>query len=332
MFILLGGMIMFTKDLRIEVQKLLQEKIGIILYAVLKGDEEKIIKFVNIADEEDVHDNTSQELLDGFSSSLENKLISYDEDNEILKLSSADERANGLYYYDLDELPTEMEMLKKVSNESNNISTFSFNQDSLDKIIAFIIVIGNAQQKLVMYKQQYPISLLKRDRYMLTPIPHSNRLKKFDQDILRIDFNCQFFLLNDVVYILDIEKMERVCSFYNIVVNEAKKSIQAIENMNILDNVEVLSDELDDISFARKLTRVYKDSKVIGNVDNKTIIEFSKWHTYFEKNPLKLNDKMDKFILDTKKSKNAFLKLMNDDLLTSHLTNYNYESLAKNNA
>ena len=323
---------MLTKDFKCEVQKLLQEKNGINLYAVLKSNEEKLIKFINIADEKDINDNTSQELLDGFTSSLENKLLSFDDDDEILKLSSADERINGLYYYDLDEFPIEMEMLKEVSDESKNINTFQFGQDSLDKIIAFIIVIGNAKQKLVMYKQQYPISLLKRDRYMFTPIPHLNRLKKFNQDILRVDFNCQFFLFDDIIYIMDIEKMEKVCSFYNIVVNEAKKSIQAIENMHILDNVEVLSDELDDISFARKLTRVYKDSKVIGNVDNKTIIEFSKWHTYFEKNPLKLNVKRDKFILDTKKSKNAFLKLMNDDLLTSHLTNYNYESLAKNNA
>lgn len=323
---------MLTKELKHEIQRLLQEKNGINMYAVLKGDDKKLIKFINIADERDINDNTSQELLNGFAISFENKLLSYDDDNKVLNLSSADERANGLYYYDLDVLPVEMEMLKMISDGIEDISIFNFNDDSLDAITAFIIVIGNVDQRLIMYKQQYPVSLLKRDRYMLTPIPHQNRLKKFDQDILRVDFNCQFFLWNDVVYIMDIEKMEKICSFHNIIINEAKKSIQAVDDMGILDNVEVLSDELDNIAFARKLTRIYKDSKVIGNVDNKTIIEFSQWHTYFEKNPLKLNESKDKFILDTKKSKNTFLKLMNDDLLTSHLTNYNYESLAKNNA
>lgn len=323
---------MLTKELKYEIQRLLQEKNGINMYAVLKDDDKKLIKFINIADERDINDNTSQELLNGFASSFENKLLSYDDDNKVLNLSSADERANGLYYYDLDILPVEMEMLKTISDGTEDISIFNFNDDSLDSITAFIIVIGNVDQRLILYKQQYPISLLKRDRYMLTPIPHQNRLKKFDQDILRVDFNCQFFLWNDVVYIMDIEKMEKICSFHNIIINEAKKSIKAVEDMGIIDNVEVLSDELDNIAFARKLTRIYKDSKVIGNVDNKTIIEFSQWHTYFEKNPLKLNESKDKFILDTKKSKNTFLKLMNDDLLTSHLTNYNYESLAKNNA
>lgn len=323
---------MFTKELKEEILGLLQVKIGIKMYAVLKSENENEIKFINIADERDVNDNTSQELLGGFIDSIKLKLLQYDNDEEILKLSSADERKNGLYYYDLDEYPLEMNMLKMASDKSDTIPVFNFTEDSLDKIIAFIIVIGNANQKIVMYKQQYPISLLKRDRYMLTPIPHENRLKKFDQDILRIDFNCQFFLFNDIVYIMNIEKMEKICSFHNILINEANKSIQAIENMNILDNVEVLSDELDNISFARKLTRVYKDSKVIGTVDNKAIIEFSQWHSYFKRNPLKLNEQKDKFILDTKKSKSTFLKLLNDDLLTSHLTNFNYESLAKNNA
>lgn len=102
--------------------------------------------------------------------------------------------------------------------------------------------------------------------------------------------------------------------------------------MQILDNVEVLADELDNIAFARKLTRIYKDSKVLGHVDNQAILYFVQRHKYFAKNPMKLNSTHDKFILDTKKSKNTFIKLMNDDLLTSELTNSDYESLAKNNA
>ena len=164
-----------------------------------------------------------------------------------------------------------------------------------------------------------------------SPILHENRLKRFDQDILRVDFNYQFFLWNDVVYISDIEKMEKICSFHDIVINEARTSIQKIEEINILDNIEVLNDELDNITFARKLTRIYKDSKVLGKVSNQAIIEFSLRHHYFKNNPLKLTESKDKFILDTKKSKETFIKLMNDDLLTSQLTNSDYESLAKNN-
>ena len=323
---------MKTKELKQEIQKMLQEKKGITIYAIIRKQDEEIIRSINIADEQDTADNTAQELLDGFIETINNKFSGYEDDDEIIKLSAADERKNGLYCYDLEELPKEMDALMEVSNPKTDIETFNFQIDSLESISAFVVVVGNAEENIVMYKQQYPISLLKRDRYMLTPIPHQNRLKKFNQDILRVDFNYQFFLWKDVIYISDIDKMEKICSFHNIIVNEAKKSIQAIEQMDILDNVEVLSDELDNITFARKLTRVYKDSKVIGKVENAKIIAFSQQHLYFQKNPLKLNENKDKFLLDTKKSKNTFIKLLNDDLLTSELTSNDYEALAKNNA
>lgn len=322
---------MKIRKIKDEIEEMLSEKHGIMLYAVLKTEEEKIVKFLNIADEDDDTDNTSSDLLKGFTEIIRNKFAVYNEDDEIMKLSSADERKNALYYYDLDELPMEMERLKGISETLSVGEVFNFKEDSLNQIIALIVVVGNENHNLIMYKQQYPVNLLNRDRYMLTPILHKNRLKRFDQDILRIDFNYQFFLWNDVVYISDIEKMEKICSFHNIVVNEARTSIQKIEEMNILDNIEVLNDELDNITFARKLTRIYKDSKVLGKISNQAIIEFSLRHHYFKNNPLKLTESKDKFILDTKRSKETFIKLMNDDLLTSQLTNSDYESLAKNN-
>jgi len=321
---------MQIRKIKNEIEEMLSGNNGIMLYAVLKTEEGKTNKFVNIADEKDDKDNTSSDLLRGFAEIVRDKFAVYDEDDEIIKLSSADERKNALYYYDLDEHPLEMEMLKDISNTLNDREIFNFKEDSLSQIIALIVVVGVENRNLILYKQQYPVSLLNRDRYMLTPIPHENRLKRFDHDILRIDFNYQFFLWNDIVYISDIEKMEKICSFHDIIINEAKKSIQKIEEIQILDNVEVLNDELDNMTFARKLTRIYKDSKVLGKVTNQAIIEFSQKHHYFRNNPLKLTDSKDKFILDTKRSKETFIKLMNDDLLTSQLTNFDYESLAKN--
>ncbi len=79
---------------------------------------------------------------------------------------------------------------------------------------------------------------------MLTPVPHKNRLEKFEQDILRIDFNFRFFFFDNIFYVSDIDKMEKICSFHDVIRNEARKSIEMISNVDILDNVEVLEDEL----------------------------------------------------------------------------------------
>lgn len=319
---------MYIAEVKGKVEQILQQKNGIEVYFVLKKSESRIVKSVNIADELDRSDTTTEEMLNGFATVVGNIFNSYNDSDEVLKLSSADERKNALYYYDLDELPEEMEMMKKIFLDSNELDVFSFTEDSLDEIVALIAVVGNVEQRIILYKQQYPISLLKRDKYMLTPIPHQNRLKKVESDILRVDFNFQFCLLDNIIYVSDIDKMEKICSFHTLIVNEARKSIEKISLVDILENVEVLEDELDNVTFARKLTRVYKDSKVLGIVPNKTIVEFTKKHSYFQNNPIKSNG--EKFVLDTKKSKDAFIKLMNDDFLKSELTNYEYESLAKN--
>ncbi len=319
---------MYIAEVKGKVEQILQQQNGIEVYFVLKKSESRIVKSVNIADELDRSDTTTEEMLNGFATVVGNIFNTYNDSDEVLKLSSADERKNALYYYDLDELPEEMEMMKKIFLDSNELDVFSFTEDSLDEIVALIAVVGNVEQRIILYKQQYPISLLKRDKYMLTPIPHQNRLKKVESDILRVDFNFQFCLLDNIIYVSDIDKMEKICSFHTLIVNEARKSIEKISLVDILENVEVLEDELDNVTFARKLTRVYKDSKVLGIVPNKTIVEFTKKHSYFQKNPIKSNG--EKFVLDTKKSKDAFIKLMNDDFLKSELTNYEYESLAKN--
>lgn len=75
-------------------------------------------------------------------------------------------------------------MMKKVLSNSNELEIFSFTEDSLDEIVALITVIGKDEHRIVLYKQQYPISLLKRDKYMLTPVPHLNRLKRWSQIFL----------------------------------------------------------------------------------------------------------------------------------------------------
>ena len=106
---------MQIRKIKNEIAEMLNEKHGIMLYAVLKTEEGKIVKFLNIADEDDDKDNTSKDLLKGFTDIIKNKFAVYNEDDEIIKLSSADERKNALYYYDLDELPMEMERLKDIS-------------------------------------------------------------------------------------------------------------------------------------------------------------------------------------------------------------------------
>ena len=139
---------MLAKEVKSKVRTILEQWNGIEIYFVLKKENGRIVKGVNISDEEvKQSDTTSEEMLKGFCDVVSATFESYDDEIEVLKLSSADERKNVLYYYDLDELPEEMIMMGEVIAKNAELEAFNFSDDSLEEIVAFITVIGDAEKK-----------------------------------------------------------------------------------------------------------------------------------------------------------------------------------------
>lgn len=96
-----------------------------------------------------------------------------------------------------------------------------------------------------------------------------------------------------------------------------------------MSNIDSLKELVNDVRFARKLTKVARNSPVIQrNIPNTDIIAFSKRHP-LTKNKMRYNENQTQFLLDTRVSKDLLIKILNDDLLTSELTKLYYDSLAK---
>ena len=64
------------------------------------------------------------------------------------------------------------------------------------------------------------------------------------------------------------------------------------------------------------------------NISNDDIINFTKTNPGL-RGRFKYSEDGKQIRLDTKTSKNAFIKLLNDDYLRSNLTNQEYDSIAK---
>ena len=135
--------------------------------------------------------------------------------------------------------------------------------------------------------------------------------------------------LGNEMYVLDANNFERNFGFEEILKQRAEQTIQQIDQKGILEDTEVLHDSLEEITFARKLSKISRNSPVIDlHIPNKQIIKFTKKHPGL-KGKLKYNEDSSKIRLDTKASKIAFLKLLNDDYLIYELTNQSYDSIAK---
>lgn len=303
----LNSLLSFIKNPKGEIQ--------IILYAYLKDNNIKKL---------DIDSNDLLEIRKLFVESVNIQIV--DNDCSIMKISSADDRNKCIYEYDL-ELPEEFNLLKSVIG-NDNIEKYSLKDGVFLDIEALIIILADNEREVSLYKKLYPIEILGKSGYFLGK--SDIRFKLFKDQLLRISSGFQVLHVNGNIFIIDLTTIERSFGIQNVIQNEAKSGIKAIKDLNIINNIETLEELINDINFARKLTKIFMYSPVINNkIPNNAIIKFSQEHLA-TKNKFRYTEDNTQFILDTKVSKDLFIKIMNDDLLTSQLTNLYYETLAKN--
>ncbi len=294
------------------------EEIGITAYAILKGGNNHYPKKLDIAAE------ALEPLKKVFIDSLSDNIVHKNNIN-VLSLSSSDERTNVIYEYDL-EIPEELNSISAILT-SDNIQNFNFNDDDFSETKALLIEIGNNEKQLVIYKTMAPINIFGRHSFFLKK--SSERFEKIDEEFIRISSGFQLLKVEDSLFVIDLNTLEKFFGFHDIIKREATQSIQAIEQIELLENPETLKELVDDVTFARKLTKVAKYSPVIqARIPNTSIISFTMTHPAL-KNKIRYNADQSKIQLDTKVSKDLFVKLLNDDFLTSELTKLYYDSIAK---
>ncbi len=293
-----------------------QGELQIILYTLFKngGDIKKI----------DIRVDDLPQIREIFIQGIKSYVVEKD-DHVVLPLSTADERVNCFYTYDL-ELPDELTYLESVIG-NDDLDNFNFQDDQLSEIDALIVILADNDFEISLFKKLTPVEVVGRGGYMLWK--SNERFERFDEQLLRITPRFQVIRVNNEVVIIDLNTIEKSLGFHDVITREASASLDVIRQMEIVSNIESLEELVTDVSFARKLTRVAKNSPVIqNNIPNTDIIAFSKRYP-ITRNKMRYNEDESQFNLDTRVSKDLFIKILNDDLLTSELTRLYYDSLAK---
>lgn len=252
-----------------------------------------------------------------------------DKDKHLISLSSADERGNVIYQYDL-ELPEDFNCVYEVSDPSKEKTIFNISEDKIEHIHALIVEIGNETEQIVLYKTIAPVNVFRQKSFMLGAIKANHRFTKLDTDLLRISPNFQFMKTKSGFFVMELKTLEKWFGFHTIIKNEATKSCAVIEELSLLENPETLIELIEDVTFARKLVKIHKASPVLRlAIPNSDIISFCQNYPQI-KGRIKTNVNGDKLLLDTNVSKELFIKILMDDYLTSQLTKLHYDTLAKN--
>lgn len=311
--------------LKSKIKEIIANPLIAQVYLMLKNENEFVLKLADL--ENSITEPEVTNLFKDFVYS-----IVQNEELQLCELSTADERANAIYHYDYDEYPDELALYRNfdINSQANNPEKFNFHNDDINNLYGYIIYLGTMDSGITLFKKHYPISLIKRDSYLLGLKKAQERFELIHgDDILRINRDAQLLLIDDEIYVLDTKVLEQNIKFNAIIKKSANETIEAIDSLGLLEDIQVLKDSADEISFARKLSKVKKSSPIFDlNIPKETIIEFTK-STPELADKFKYSEDGQTIRLDTKKSKDAFLKLMNDSFLRSELTKQFYETTAK---
>jgi len=294
------------------------DELGVTVYAILKSQDDISPRKI------DIEGDALRELKLLFIQSLQES-ISNREELSVLNLSTSDERLDAIYVYDI-EVPAELTAMESVLN-TDNLPLFNFEEFSLSDIKAILIEIGNNIGQLVLYKTMAPVNVFGRSSFFLKKSQH--RMEKIDEEFLRISSGFQLLRIGGELLVMELSAIEKSFGFDEIIMKEAAIGVASIEARALIENPDVLHELLGDMKYARRFTKVAKASPVIKkNVENARIIAFCRSFPALA-GKIRFNATGDKIVLDTKVSKDLFIKLLMDNFLTSELTNFHYESVAK---
>lgn len=240
------------------------------------------------------------------------------EDLAVVPLSGIDQRENVLYYYDLAEKPKGFDAIAAVLPA--NQPMFSFAQHALADVKSIVVKVAVVGHTFLFFKHVYPVSLVRRSSILMVKM--GDRLSHLDHDVLKLTSGFDLLVYEGGYYINGFNKFEKSFKFDAIEQKVRAAATAQIIALGICDDSKLHL--ANGAAPARDYIRVVNSD--VLRLPATTIMAHAA--ALEQKTGLKIiNGKVQ---LKSKKSVKVFMKMLNDDYLRSSLTNYDYDTLAKN--
>lgn len=256
-----------------------------------------------------------------YVSAINSQIINNETLNQIVNISVADARKNVLYKYDLQYYPDKLQQVNALS-DGDVCANFIYGQDDLSQIYAYIVIIHCADKDIMLYRKFHPINIYKKGMIMWWQV---NRFDFVDEDLLKLDNSFDFLKVDNIWYIINLNVLEQNMGYEGILQKETKPIIEKIKSIDIIEDYQKFDVFCENITFAKKILRASKSP--VLDLQAALIIEFTKNYASL-RNKFSYSEN-GKIIISSREKMNLFMKLLNDDLLKSELTQRHYESLAK---
>jgi hypothetical protein len=244
--------------------------------------------------------------------------IIFNEENDF-RLDSIDnfndEDAKVIYYFDNQNILDSIKILFEIKDD---LETFNFKKDKLSNTNGIIIRLGlNKEENVVLYKKLSTIHLLQQAKTLML-ISSNEQLDIIKQDILKLDNKFHFLNVDNKVFVINFNILEK-----------SKSNIELLETIEFLEDLDKLKELSKNKTFAKKLHNINKSAVIDIMKDNPSKVEtFINSHNEL-KDFFSIKNRKLYLKKQTKKNAEKLIKLLNDDLIHSELTEIMYETLNK---
>ena len=241
--------------------------------------------------------------------------------------SSSTKQLDAIFQYDLQEdLRPEMQLLKQVKTIIEPDLFVISPESSIDQVNGLYIVIRSGNNIISLYKHIFGVDKIYAQKSLF--LVHSNQqFVKQQESMLRISPTFQMLCIDDDIIMTDIQKLERIMDLKAVLTNAAAQHIATIVNAKrLVTKSDLLEKVSTEPTMAKKLIHAVTEGKVFSkNISNAVIIAFA------QKKGAKLNMSYqnNQFDLTNKAEARRFIKLIDDDYLTSELTKEDYDANQK---
>lgn len=306
---------MTIDQLRSKIQSIMcsEAQFGLYVYACLKNEKVMSLKEIQVTDvlREDI-------------SLLLKSVVSAHMLSDEAELDSVDNIADNRKI--LYEIPQSDSYCPFSFLESGHTQLENYNEKDQHSLIGYVFKAKRNDHHIWFYQHIYPVKLLKRSLALYAILNTGTTYTTLDKEIIKIEPRIDVAIIDGSIISEKIDLLQKAFGFEKYIRSEAHKTVDRIELMELLKDTEKLQELIDKekLTAAKKLMRV-KDSPVL-KMKHTELVDRLKQHPRYKD---KFHYEDSKIVIQTQKAASEFIKMLNDDIVRSDLTNQEYDSLSK---
>lgn len=304
---------MNISEMQEKIKRIIDSEYGIRAFAVLNTDDHpKIVKFL-------LDDTLSDRVKEILEQIIRAKYLH--EDTILESAENIDDNRKVLY-----EIIQSNEYAPFAFFDTYSSVVDTYSEANIDQIMGFAFRINVNDTAIWLYQQIVYPQLIKRSKNLYAILSGNSVYTPLDKDVLKIESKVDCLIIDMSVITSNISLMQRVFQFENFVRSEANKTIDLISDMGIVDNLGtfIALGERKALTNAKKLMKA-RSSPVLRMDKSVLLNKLGTLPRYKDK----FEFENGKIKISNQKQATDFLKMLNDSILKSELTEAEYDSTVK---